>query len=67
MKNTQKVDKLIRSLNAVQGELVRGHISKAKAFAAKLEYELNEFNFDLMRIPPSERQKYRCPSAYYRH
>jgi len=67
VKNTQKVDKLIRSLNAVQGELVRGHISKAKAFAAKLEYELNEFNFDLMRIPPAERQKYRCPSAYYRH
>lgn len=66
MNNAQKVDELIRSLNAVQGELGRGHIEKAKAFAANLEYELNEFSLDLMRIPPAERPRYRCPSPYYR-
>lgn len=67
MNNRQKVDGLIRSLNAIQGELGKGRISKAKAFAAKLEYELNEYNLDLLRIPRCERPKYRCPSAYYRH
>lgn len=67
MNNRQKVDGLIRSLNAIQGELGKGRVGKAKAFAAKLEYELNEWSLDLMRIPPAERQKYRCPSAYYRH
>ncbi|WP_336967657.1 hypothetical protein [Sphingobium aromaticiconvertens] len=67
MKVKRRISELRQSIVAVQSELGKGHITDAQALAAEIDRALEEWSFDLMRIPPDERQSYRSPNAYYHH
>ena len=66
MKIMRRISQLRQSIDNVQSELGKGHITDAQAFAAKIDIVLEEWSLDLMRIPPDERKSYRSVNAYYR-
>jgi membrane-bound lytic murein transglycosylase MltF len=67
MKIRHRISELRQSIVAVQSELGKGHITDAQALAAKIDRALEDWSFDLMRIPSDERQSYRSPNAFYHH
>lgn len=67
MKSIQRISELRTALWAMQSELGKGHITDAQAVAAKIDYELEEWGFDLMRIPRDDRHKCRSVNGFYHH
>ena len=65
MRIRNRISELRQSLHIMQSELGKCHIGDAQALAAKIDHTLEEWSFDLMHIPPDDRQKYRSSNGFY--
>jgi len=65
MRTIHRVSALSDLLGKLQSELGRSRIETAQQLAAEVAGELKTWQFDLMHIPPEERDRYETPNPYW--
>jgi len=65
MRTICRVSTLADLLDKIQSELGRTQIDVAQRHAAEMAEQLEAWRFDLMHIPPEERNRYQAPNGYW--
>ncbi|MBB2969841.1 hypothetical protein [Mesorhizobium sp. RMAD-H1] len=65
MRTIRRVSTLAALLDEIQSELGRAQVEAAQRLAAEMAGQLEDWRFDLLRIPHEERSRYQAPNGYW--